>query len=48
MLNKLLKRISGLRKEKGELMVQVEQEEEFLTNSLQKKLLQVTSQPDPK
>ncbi|KAJ9050464.1 hypothetical protein DSO57_1014123 [Entomophthora muscae] len=41
MLNKLLKRISGLKKEKGDLMVQVEQEEEFLTNSLQKKLFQL-------
>ncbi|ORZ02219.1 hypothetical protein BCR43DRAFT_448961 [Syncephalastrum racemosum] len=36
--NKLLKRISGLKKEKGELLMQVEQEEEYLTNMLQKKL----------
>ncbi|KAI7866452.1 hypothetical protein BDF14DRAFT_1743653 [Spinellus fusiger] len=39
--NKLLKRISGLKKEKGELLVQVEQEEEYLTNMLQKKLSQL-------
>jgi len=39
--NKLLKRISGLKKEKGELLVQVEQEEEYLTNTLQKKLTQL-------
>jgi len=37
----LLKRISGLKKEKGELMIQVEQEEEYLTKTLQKKLQQV-------
>ncbi|ORX58713.1 hypothetical protein DM01DRAFT_1381388 [Hesseltinella vesiculosa] len=36
--NKLLKRISGLKKEKGELLMQVEQEEEYMTNMLQKKL----------
>lgn len=41
--NKLLKRISGLKKEKGELLVQVEQEEEYMTNMLQKKLNQVNS-----
>ncbi|CAG8546792.1 31592_t:CDS:2 [Gigaspora margarita] len=39
--NKLLKRISGLKKEKGELLLQVEQEEEYLTNTLQKKLNQL-------
>ncbi|CAG8529272.1 8166_t:CDS:2 [Paraglomus occultum] len=39
--NKLLKRISGLKKEKGELLVQVEQEEEYLTNTLQRKLNQL-------
>ncbi|KAI8146466.1 hypothetical protein BJV82DRAFT_598643 [Fennellomyces sp. T-0311] len=39
--NKLLKRISGLKKEKGELLVQVEQEEEYLTNMLQKRLNQL-------
>lgn len=39
--NKLLKHITGLKKEKGELLVQVEQEEEYLTNMLQKKLVQV-------
>ncbi|KAL1930255.1 hypothetical protein VTP01DRAFT_1409 [Rhizomucor pusillus] len=39
--NKLLKRISGLKKEKGELLVQVEQEEEYMTNMLQKKLNQL-------
>ncbi|RUS20810.1 hypothetical protein BC938DRAFT_475499 [Jimgerdemannia flammicorona] len=39
--NKLLKRISGLKKEKGELLLQVEQEEEYLTNTLQKKLSQL-------
>jgi len=39
--NKLLKRISGLKKEKGELLIQVEQEEEYLTNTLQKKLSQL-------
>ncbi|KAG0172269.1 hypothetical protein DFQ28_006742 [Apophysomyces sp. BC1034] len=39
--NKLLKRISGLKKEKGELLIQVEQEEEYLTNMLQKKLSQL-------
>jgi len=37
-----LKRISGLKKEKGELMLQVEQEEEYLTKTLQKKLSQVS------
>lgn len=42
--NKLLKRISGLKKEKGELLVQVEQEEEYLTNMLQKRLNQVSKQ----
>ncbi|KAI8365921.1 uncharacterized protein BYT42DRAFT_588220 [Radiomyces spectabilis] len=36
--NKLLKRITGLKKEKGELLIQVEQEEEYMTNMLQKKL----------
>jgi len=36
-----LKRISNLKKEKGELLLQVEQEEEYLTNTLQKKLNQV-------
>jgi len=36
-----LKRISGLKKEKGELLLQVEQEEEYLTNTLQKKLNQL-------
>ncbi|KAI8072458.1 hypothetical protein BC940DRAFT_292648 [Gongronella butleri] len=36
--NMLLKRISGLKKEKGELLMQVEQEEEYMTNMLQKKL----------
>ncbi|KAI9313501.1 hypothetical protein BX666DRAFT_1977081 [Dichotomocladium elegans] len=39
--NKLLKRISGLKKEKGELLIQVEQEEEYLTNTLQKRLNQL-------
>jgi DNA-directed RNA polymerase subunit L len=39
--NKLLKHINSLKKEKGELLVQVEQEEEHLTNMLQKKLAQV-------
>ncbi|KAG0268453.1 hypothetical protein DFQ27_006681 [Actinomortierella ambigua] len=39
--NRLLKRISGLKKEKGELMLQVEQEEEYLTQTLQKKLQQL-------
>ncbi|CAO3630109.1 unnamed protein product [Mucor hiemalis] len=39
--NKLLKHITGLKKEKGELLVQVEQEEEYLTNMLQKKLVQL-------
>ncbi|KAF9436670.1 hypothetical protein BGZ76_003306 [Entomortierella beljakovae] len=39
--NRLLKRISGLKKEKGELMLQVEQEEEYLTKTLQKKLSQL-------
>ncbi|KAF9972417.1 hypothetical protein BGZ73_004459 [Actinomortierella ambigua] len=34
-------RISGLKKEKGELMLQVEQEEEYLTQTLQKKLQQL-------
>ncbi|KAF9180974.1 hypothetical protein BGZ50_005776, partial [Haplosporangium sp. Z 11] len=41
--NRLLKRISGLKKEKGELMLQVEQEEEYLTKTLQKKLSQASS-----
>jgi hypothetical protein len=41
MSNKLLKHITGLKKEKGELLIQVEQEEEWLTNMLQKKLVQV-------
>ncbi|KAI8076820.1 uncharacterized protein BX664DRAFT_344035 [Halteromyces radiatus] len=36
--NKLLKRITGLKKEKSELLLQVEQEEEYMTNMLQKKL----------
>ncbi|KAF9934478.1 hypothetical protein FBU30_001971 [Linnemannia zychae] len=40
--NRLLKRISGLKKEKGELMLQVEQEEEYLTKTLQKKLNQAS------
>ncbi|KAG2192325.1 hypothetical protein INT47_001824 [Mucor saturninus] len=39
--NKLLKHITGLKKEKSELLVQVEQEEEYLTNMLQKKLAQM-------
>ncbi|KAI8983664.1 hypothetical protein BDB01DRAFT_789647 [Pilobolus umbonatus] len=39
--NRLLKRISGLKKEKGELLLQVEQEEEYMTNMLQKKLNQL-------
>ncbi|KAI8091008.1 uncharacterized protein B0P05DRAFT_528388 [Gilbertella persicaria] len=39
--NKLLKQISGLKKEKGELLMQVEQEEEYMTNMLQKKLVQL-------
>ncbi|KAG1049864.1 hypothetical protein G6F43_007837 [Rhizopus delemar] len=39
--NKLLKRISGLKKEKSELLLQVEQEEEYMTNMLQKKLSQL-------
>ncbi|KAI9336588.1 hypothetical protein BD770DRAFT_243985 [Pilaira anomala] len=39
--NKLLKHITGLKKEKGELLIQVEQEEEYLTNMLQKKLIKV-------
>lgn len=39
--NKLLKHITGLKKEKSELLIQVEQEEEYLTNMLQKKLVQV-------
>ncbi|ORE10484.1 hypothetical protein BCV72DRAFT_254313 [Rhizopus microsporus var. microsporus] len=39
--NKLLKRISGLKKEKSELLLQVEQEEEYMTNMLQKKLNQL-------
>lgn len=43
MSNRLLRRISGLKKEKGELMLQVEQEEEYLTRTLQNKLSQVRS-----
>ncbi|GAA5816007.1 hypothetical protein MFLAVUS_009528 [Mucor flavus] len=39
--NRLLKRITGLKKEKGELLLQVEQEEEYMTNMLQKKLTQL-------
>lgn len=39
--NRLLKRITGLKKEKSELLVQVEQEEEYMTNMLQKKLNQL-------
>ncbi|KAI7868821.1 uncharacterized protein EV154DRAFT_133384 [Mucor mucedo] len=39
--NRLLKRITGLKKEKGELLLQVEQEEEYMTNMLQKKLSQL-------
>lgn len=39
--NRLLKRITGLKKEKGELLLQVEQEEEYMTNMLQKKLNQL-------
>ncbi|KAL1920934.1 uncharacterized protein VTP21DRAFT_11569 [Calcarisporiella thermophila] len=39
--NKLLKSIAGLKREKGELLVQVEREEEYLTNMLQKKLYQL-------
>ncbi|OZJ03618.1 hypothetical protein BZG36_03719 [Bifiguratus adelaidae] len=39
--NTLLKRIAGLKKEKGELLLQVEQEEEYLTNTLQRKLNQL-------
>lgn len=42
--NKLLKHITGLKKEKGELLIQVEQEEEYLTNMLQKKLIKVSNQ----
>ncbi|KAI8368878.1 hypothetical protein EDC96DRAFT_504646 [Choanephora cucurbitarum] len=39
--NRLLKKITGLKKEKGELLLQVEQEEEYMTNMLQKKLNQL-------
>ncbi|KAI9469711.1 MAG: hypothetical protein EXX96DRAFT_587172 [Benjaminiella poitrasii] len=39
--NRLLKRITGLKKEKSELLLQVEQEEEYMTNMLQKKLNQL-------
>jgi len=36
--NTLLKRIQGLKKEKGEILQQVEREEEFMTNMLQRRL----------
>lgn len=39
--NKLLKRINSLKKEKSELLLKVEQEEEAITSTLQKKLRQV-------
>ncbi|KAI9297950.1 hypothetical protein K502DRAFT_362847 [Neoconidiobolus thromboides FSU 785] len=39
--NRLLKKISGLKKEKGDLLQLVEQEEEYLTNSLQKRIIQL-------
>jgi len=39
--NKLIKRLTDLKREKEELAMQVEAEEEFLTNSLQAKLNQV-------
>lgn len=44
--NKLLKRITGLKKEKSELLMQVEQEEEYMTNMLQKKLNRVSVDKD--
>lgn len=40
--NKLIKRLTALKREKEELALQVEVEEEFLTNSLQAKLDQVS------
>ncbi|KAJ3326923.1 hypothetical protein HDU76_012502 [Blyttiomyces sp. JEL0837] len=39
--NKLMQRISHLKKEKGELLMKVEQEEEQITNALQRKLAQL-------
>ena len=39
----LLKRLEDLKKDKEKLLVQVEQEEEYLTNTLQQKLTQVAS-----
>ena len=44
--NKLLKRINSLKREKGELLLRVEQEEEIITSTLQKKLAQVGSLSD--
>ena len=38
MTNKLLKRLGELKREKAELATQVEQEEEFLSNTLGRKL----------
>ena len=39
--NKLLRRIDELKHEKEKLLLQVEREEEYLTNTLQKQLAQV-------
>jgi hypothetical protein len=36
-----LRRISSLKKDKGDLMLEMEQEEEYLTKTLQNKLSQV-------
>lgn len=38
-----MKRIESLKKEKGELLIQVEREEEYLTNNLQRRLEKVFS-----
>ncbi len=39
--NRLLKHIDGLKKEKTEILTQMEQEEEHIANTLQKRLAQV-------
>jgi len=40
-INSLMRRLDGLKKEKGQIIVELEREEEMLTNTLQKKLMEV-------
>jgi len=37
-INNLMRRLDGLQKEKGRIIIELEREEEMLTNTLQKKL----------